>query len=173
MLYIFENTIAEGHSGVSGRLIGGSLRPDAGCNQRNHWSHLIFLALCREKINENCTCGAIERDEENSKTIGHISSSLTCAKKIDENYSQEAREKGEKTRLTYNCAHLRSTKESLTVEFGKKMCKKLFFHKVSDVFIVTIGRYWLIHDVSGSVWDSAGWYMMILGQYEAELVDTW
>ena len=24
------------------------------------------------------------------------------------------------TRLTYNCAHLRSTKESLTVEFGKK-----------------------------------------------------
>ena len=38
----------------------------------------------------------MERDEENSKTIGHISSSLTCAKKIDENYSQEAREKDEK-----------------------------------------------------------------------------
>ena len=37
----------------------------------------------------------MERDEENSKTIGHISSSLTCAKKIDENYSQEAREKDE------------------------------------------------------------------------------
>ena len=62
----------------------------------------------------------------------------------------------DETRLTCNCAHLRWTKESLTIEFGKKMCKKLFFHKVSDVFIVTIGRYWLIHDVSGSVWDSAG-----------------
>ena len=56
-----------------------------------------------------------------------------------------------KTRLTYNCAHLRWTKESLTVEFGKKMCEKLFFHKVSDILIVTIGRYWLIHDSAGSV----------------------
>ena len=28
------------------------------------------------------------------------------------------------TRLTYNCAHLRSTKESLKVEFGKKECVK-------------------------------------------------
>ena len=26
----------------------------------------------------------------------------------------------DETRLTYNCAHLRYTKESLTVEFGKK-----------------------------------------------------
>ena len=25
-----------------------------------------------------------------------------------------------KTRLTYNCAHIRSTKESMTVKFGKK-----------------------------------------------------
>ena len=29
-----------------------------------------------------------------------------------------------KTRLMYNCAHLRSTKESMTVEFGKKECVK-------------------------------------------------
>ena len=34
------------------------------------------------------------------------------------NGSQKQQEAG--TRLTYNCAHLRSTKESLTVEFGKK-----------------------------------------------------
>ena len=60
------------------------------------------------------------------------------------------------TRLTYNCAHLSWTKESLTVEFGKKNVRKAFFHKVSDVLIVTIGRYWLIHDGIGSVWGSTG-----------------
>ena len=39
------------------------------------------------------------------------------------------------TRLTYKCAHLRSTKESLTVEFRKKkkMSESIFFHKVSII----------------------------------------
>ena len=33
-----------------------------------------------------------------------------------------------RNRLTYNCAHLRLTKENLTVDLGKKrMCEKLFF----------------------------------------------
>ena len=52
------------------------------------------------------------------------------------------------------------------------MCEKLFFHKVSDVLIVTIGGYWLIHDGAGSVWGRAGSYLVVLGQYGAELVDT-
>ena len=30
------------------------------------------------------------------------------------------------------------------------MCEKLFFHKVLDVLIVTIGQYWLIHNGTGS-----------------------
>ena len=60
------------------------------------------------------------------------------------------------TRLTYNCAHLRSTKESLTVDLGKENVRKLFLHKVSDVLIVTKGRYWLIHDDTGSVGVSMG-----------------
>ena len=32
----------------------------------------------------------------------------------------------------YNCAFLGSTKESLTVEFGKRMCEKLLSQEVSD-----------------------------------------
>ena len=63
----------------------------------------------------------------------------------------------------YNCAHLRSTKESLTVEFRKRMSEKFFFHKVSDVLIVTMGRYWLIHDGTGSVILSIGRYWLVLG----------
>ena len=42
------------------------------------------------------------------------------------------REKGskEKTRLTYNCAHLRSTKESLTDSVKKIFVRKLFCVKI-------------------------------------------
>ena len=47
------------------------------------------------------------------------------------------------TRLTYNCAHLRSTKEGLTFEY--------------DI-------WWY--------WGSNGWYLVVLGQYGAELVYT-
>ena len=61
-----------------------------------------------------------------------------------------------KARLILDFAHLWWTKENLTAEFGKRMCEKLYFHKVSDVLIVTIGRYWLIHDGTGSVWGSMG-----------------
>ena len=39
-----------------------------------------------------------------------------------------------KTRLTYNCAHLRTTKYDSWV-WKKRMCEKLFFHKVSDVLL--------------------------------------
>ena len=56
------------------------------------------------------------------------------------------------TRLSYNCAHHRPTKESLTFF--------LFWHRL------VLGGTW-------SVEDSGGWYMIILGQYEAKLVDTW
>ena len=45
------------------------------------------------------------------------------------------------TRLMYNCAHLRSTKESLTFEY----LDILFLYHVS------IGQHWLIHDGTGSV----------------------
>ena len=55
------------------------------------------------------------------------------------------------TRLTYNCAHLRSTKESLTFEY----LDILFLYHVS------IGCHWLIHDGSVSVWCSTGWFLVI------------
>ena len=45
------------------------------------------------------------------------------------------------TRLMYNCAHLRSTKESLIFEY----LDVLFLYHVS------IGCHWLIHDGTGSV----------------------
>ena len=50
-----------------------------------------------------------------------------------------------KTRLTYNCAHLRWTKESLTFEY----------------------------DGTGSVEGGTGWYLVELGQYRVVLVDIW
>ena len=31
---------------------------------------------------------------------------------------------------------------------------------------------WLIHDGTGSVEGGTGWYLVVLGQYEALLVDT-
>ena len=51
------------------------------------------------------------------------------------------REGLKRTRLTYNCAHLRSKKESLTFEY----LDILFLYHVS------IGCPWLIHDGTGSV----------------------
>ena len=45
------------------------------------------------------------------------------------------------TRLTYNCAHLRSTKESLTFEYLD----------ISFLYHVSIGCHWLIHEGTGSV----------------------
>ena len=50
------------------------------------------------------------------------------------------------TRLTYNCAHLRSTKESLTFEYD-------------------------IYDGNGSVEGGTGWYLVVLHQYRAAGVD--
>ena len=52
------------------------------------------------------------------------------------------------------------------------MCEKLFFHKVSDVLIVTIGGYWLIHD---GHWVSMGQYGLIYdvtGSVRSGTVDT-
>ena len=34
-------------------------------------------------------------------------------------------------------------------------------------------RYWLIYDGTGSVEGGTGWYLVILGQWEAVLVGTW
>ena len=64
------------------------------------------------------------------------------------------------TRLTYYCAHLRSTKESLTFEY------------------FDTERYWLVLDGTWSVEGGTGWYLMVLGhyrvlcQYRAVLVGT-
>ena len=37
---------------------------------------------------------------------------------------------------------------------------------------VSMERYWLIYDDTGSVEGGTGWYMMELGQKKAVLVDT-
>ena len=34
-------------------------------------------------------------------------------------------------------------------------------------------RYWLIYDGTGSVEGGTGWYLVVLGQWEAVLVGTW
>ena len=66
-----------------------------------------------------------------------------------------------KIRLRYNCAHLRSTKESLTFEY-----LDISFYWASR------RRYWLVLGGTGSVWGSTGSYLVVLGQYGEELVDT-
>ena len=60
-----------------------------------------------------------------------------------------------KTRLTYNCAHLRLTKESLTFKY------------------FDTGRYWLVLGGTGSVWGGIGWYVVEMGQYGAVLIGSW
>ena len=35
---------------------------------------------------------------------------------------------------------------------------------------VTMGRYWLVHGGSGSVWGCTGWYMVVLSQYNLVLL---
>ena len=37
---------------------------------------------------------------------------------------------------------------------------------------VTMEQYWLIYDGTGSVEGGTGWYLVVLGQYGALLVDT-
>ena len=65
----------------------------------------------------------------------------TCALDLKPMQYVRFREGLKRTRLTYNCAHLRSTKESLTFEY----LDILFLYHVS------IGCPWLIHDGTGSV----------------------
>ena len=38
---------------------------------------------------------------------------------------------------------------------------------------VSVGRYWLAHSGTGSVWSGTGWFLVILGQYGAFLVGNW
>ena len=40
------------------------------------------------------------------------------------------------------------------------------------VFSFTKWQHWLILGVTGSVWGSTGWYLLVLDQYRAVLVDT-
>ena len=49
------------------------------------------------------------------------------------------------TRIKYNCAHLRWTKENLTLD--------------------------MTYDGTGSVEGGTGWYLVVLGQYRAVQVD--
>ena len=67
-----------------------------------------------------------------------------------------------KTRLTYNCAHLRSTKESMTVEFGKKECVKSSSSIKCQMFYC---HYRVVLVDTGSVWCNTGWYLVVLGQH--------
>ena len=53
------------------------------------------------------------------------------------------------TKLTYNCAHLRSTKESLTFEY---LLVDTWWYWVSR------RRYWLVLGGTGSIWSVTGWY---------------
>ena len=88
------------------------------------------------------------------------------------------------TRLTYNCAYLRSIKESLTFEYdiwwysvSRRRCC-LVLGGIGSVwngtgwYMIILGQYCLALGGAGSVWGGTGWIIMLLGQYEAELVDT-
>ena len=59
----------------------------------------------------------------------------------------------------YNCAHLRSTKESLTFEYDILWYDGQYGAELVD-----------IHDVTGSLWCGTGWYLVVLGQYNLVLL---
>ena len=63
-----------------------------------------------------------------------------------------------KTRLTNNCAHLRSIKASLTFEYD--ICW----------YWVSRRRYWLVFGGTVSVWNGTGWYLVLVGQYNLVLL---
>ena len=71
------------------------------------------------------------------------------------------------TRLTYNCAHIRSTNESLVV-LGqwKAVLVGTWLYRVDRRW------HWLVLCDTGSVWGGISWYLVELGHYGAELVDT-
>ena len=71
------------------------------------------------------------------------------------------------TRLTYNCAHIRSTNESLVVLGQWKAV-------LVGTWLYRVDRRWhcLVLCDTGSVWGGTGWYLVELGHYGAELVDT-
>ena len=67
------------------------------------------------------------------------------------------------TRLTYNCAHLRSTKESLTFEYLDITWYWWYW--------ASRRQYWLVLGGTGSVWGGTGWYLVVFGQCKVVLVD--
>ena len=77
----------------------------------------------------------------------------------------------------YNRAHLRYTKEILTLEGGTGWYL-VVLGQYRLVLIdtwwywVNMERYWLIYDGTGSVEGSTGRYLVVLGQKKAILVDT-
>ena len=86
-----------------------------------------------------------------------------------------------RTRLTYNCAHLRSTKESLTFEYdiwwywdsiGRYGLIVLgqYGAELVDTLWVSTGRYWLVLGGTGSVWGGTGCYLVVLCQYNFVLL---
>ena len=67
------------------------------------------------------------------------------------------------TRLTYNCAHLRSTKESLTFEY---IVVDTLWYWVSRT------RYWLVLFGTGSIRGGTGQYLGVLGQLNSRSGNT-
>ena len=92
------------------------------------------------------------------------------------------------TRLTYNCAHLRSTKECLTLEYLEKENESIAEKEEGGKYlkgeIVILQRRrktgkekekifgGKIYFGSSQIRGGTVWYLVVLGQYRAVLVDT-
>ena len=73
------------------------------------------------------------------------------------------------TRLTYNCAYLRSTKESLTILVGS-WCQYGAEPVGPWWYWTSIGQYWLVLGGTESEWGSNGRYLEVLGQFKLVLL---
>ena len=65
------------------------------------------------------------------------------------------------TRLMYNCAHLRSTKESLILEYDT-----WWYWVIKRWYWLVLGGTGTVWGGTGSVWGGTGWFSVVLGQYQ-------
>ena len=60
-------------------------------------------------------------------------------------------------------SNISSSKESLTFEYLEKE-NTFFGEEKEEEQIFEEGKYIFLHDGTGSVWFSTGWYLVVLGQ---------
>ena len=100
-------------------------------DQRNHWTHLVTTLIDTDFWLWDNFGKCSPTNKKNNGEIIHQE-----AKKVKMFTSQQ------KTRLTYNCAHLRSTKETLTIEYFRIILEKKIWLKFFWVKFFWLKIFW-------------------------------